>query len=84
MKKEVQYLLEKGLDSPSVSSRSSPCLLVQKSDGTAHFCTEYRRVNAVTVPDCFPMPRMEDCVDSVGSARFMSKLDLLKGYSINS
>lgn len=80
MKKEVQYLLEKGLASPSVSSWSSPCLLVQKSDGTARFCTDYRRVNAVTVPDCFPMPRMEDCVDSVGSARFVSKLDMLKGY----
>lgn len=80
MKKEVQYLLVKGLASPSVSSWSSPCLLVQKSDGTARFCTDYRRVNAVTVPDCFPMPRMEDCVDSVGSARFVSKLDLLKGY----
>ncbi len=80
MKKEVQYLLEKDLASPSVSSWSSPCLLVQKSDGTARFCTDYRHVNAVTVPDCFPMPRMEDCVDSVGSARFVSKLDLLKGY----
>ncbi len=80
MKKEVQYLLEKDLASPSVSSWSSPCLLVQKSDGTARFCTDYRRVNAVTVPDCFPMPRMEDCVDSIGSARFVSKLDLLKGY----
>ncbi len=80
MKKEVQYLLEKDLASPSVSSWSSPCLLVQKPDGTARFCTDYRRVNAVTVPDCFTIPRMEDCVDSVGSARFVSKLDLLKGY----
>ncbi|XP_048035833.1 uncharacterized protein LOC125261281 [Megalobrama amblycephala] len=80
MKKETQYLLEKGLASPSLSAWSSPCLLVQKSDGTARFCTDYRRVNAVTVPDCFPMPRIEDCVDSVGSAKFVSKLDLLKGY----
>lgn len=36
--------------------------------------------NAVTIPDWFPMLRMEDCVDSVGSAEFVSKLDLLKGY----
>lgn len=32
------------------------------------------------MPDCYPLPRMEDCVDSIGSARFVSKLDLLKGY----
>ncbi|KAL1254353.1 hypothetical protein QQF64_016582 [Cirrhinus molitorella] len=44
------------------------------------FCTDYRKVNAVTVPDCYPLPRMEDCVDSVRSARFVTKLDLLKGY----
>ncbi len=80
MKQETQYLLEKGLAKPSISPWSSPCLLVQKSDGTKRFCTDYRRVNAVTIPDCFPMPRMEDCVDSVGSAKFVSKLDLLKGY----
>ncbi len=44
------------------------------------FCTDFRKVNAVTKPDSFPLPRMEDCVDRVGSARFVTKLDLLKGY----
>ncbi|XDV32819.1 hypothetical protein PO909_003528 [Leuciscus waleckii] len=44
------------------------------------FCTDYRKVNSVTVPDCFPLPRMEDSVDNLGSARYVSKLDLLKGY----
>ncbi len=42
--------------------------------------TDYRKVNAVTIPDCFPLPRMEDCIDNLGSARYVSKLDLLKGY----
>ncbi len=37
-------------------------------------------VNAVTVPDSYPLPRMEDCVDNLGTAKFGSKLDLLKGY----
>lgn len=80
MKQETEYLLEKGLAKSSISPWSSPCLLVQKPDNTKRFCTDYRRVNAVTIPDCFPMPRMEDCVDSIGSAKFVSKLDLLKGY----
>ncbi len=44
------------------------------------FCTDYRRVNVLTRPDSYPLPRMEDCVDQVGSAKFVSKFDLLKGY----
>ncbi len=80
MKDEVEYLLENGLAKPSCSPWSSPCLLVTKSDGSARFCTDYRKVNAVTTPDCFPLPCMEDCVDTLGPAKFVSKLDLLKGY----
>ncbi len=80
MKTEVEYLLENGLAKPSCSPWSSPCLLVTKGDGSARFCTDYRKINALTVPDCFPLPRMEDCVDTLGPARFVSKLDLLKGY----
>ncbi len=80
MRGEVDYLLKHGLAKPSCSPWSSPCLLVPKSDGTARFCTDYRKVNAVTIPDCFPLPRMEDCIDNLGSARYVSKLDLLKGY----
>ncbi|KAL1249464.1 hypothetical protein QQF64_020469 [Cirrhinus molitorella] len=80
MKKETDYLVENGLARYSCSSWSSPCLLVNKPDGSVRFCMDYRRVNAVTVPDSYPLPRMEDCVDSIGSAKFVSKLDLLKGY----
>ncbi|TKS65422.1 Retrovirus-related Pol polyprotein from transposon opus [Collichthys lucidus] len=80
MKKEVAYLVEHGLARPSCSPWSSPCLLAPKSDGTPRFCTDFRRVNAVTVPDSFPLPRMDDCIDSVGPAVCITKLDLLKGY----
>ena len=51
MKKEADYLLENGLAVPSCSPWSSPCLLAPKSDGTSRFCTDYRKVNAVTVSD---------------------------------
>ncbi|KAL1263300.1 hypothetical protein QQF64_006039 [Cirrhinus molitorella] len=80
MKAEVDYLCENGLAKQSFSPWSSPCLLVTKSDGSARFCTDYRKVNTVTVPNCFPLPRMEDCVDNLESAKYVSKLDLLKGY----
>ena len=80
MKKEAYYLLENSLAVPSCSPWSPPCLLAPKSDGTSRFCTDYRKFNAVTVPDSFPLPRMEDCIDSIGPAMFITKLDLLKGY----
>ncbi len=80
MKSEVEYLLQHGFAKPSQSPWSSPCLLVPKSDSTYRFCTDYRKVNSITKPDSFPLPRIEDCVDRVGSARYVTKLDLLKGY----
>ncbi|KAL1250723.1 hypothetical protein QQF64_018519 [Cirrhinus molitorella] len=80
MRKEVGYLLTHGLAVPSLSAWSSPCLLVPKPDGSFRFCTDYRKVNSVTKPDSFPLPRMEDCVDRVGASSFVTKLDLLEGY----
>ncbi|XP_049912636.1 uncharacterized protein LOC126397732 [Epinephelus moara] len=80
LENEVEYLLENGLAVPSSSAWSSPCLLVPKSDRTPRFCTDYRKVNNVTKADSYPLPRMEDCVDRVGSATYVTKLDLLKGY----
>jgi len=52
-------------------------LLVPKPNNTSRFCTDFRKVNAVTKPDSFPLPRMDDCVDRLGSAVFVSKIDLL-------
>ena len=80
MKKEVDYLVDNGLATASASPWSSPCILIPKPDGTFRFCTDYRRVNSVTVPDSYPLPRMDDCVDTIGSAQYVTKLDLLKGF----
>uniref|UniRef100_A0A8C5CMY1 Gypsy retrotransposon integrase-like protein 1 n=1 Tax=Gadus morhua TaxID=8049 RepID=A0A8C5CMY1_GADMO len=77
---EVKYMLDNCIAVPSFSSWASPCILVPKPDKTFRFCTDFRKLNAVTKPDSFPLPRMEDCVDQVGHAAFVSKFDLLKGY----
>lgn len=80
MEAEVQYMLDNQIAVPSSSSWASPSLLVEKSDKSPRFCTDYRKVNKVTKSDSYPLPRMEDCIDRVGSAKFVSKFDLLKGY----
>lgn len=80
MKSEVEYLLQRGLAEPSNSPWASPSLRVPKPDGSSRFCTDYRKVNQVTVPDSYPLPLIEDLIDVVGKSRFLSKIDLQKGY----
>ncbi|XP_043968384.1 uncharacterized protein LOC122828679 isoform X1 [Gambusia affinis] len=80
MKKEVEYLVKNGLAIQSCSPWSSPCLLDMKADGSPRFCTDFRKVNAVTVLDAHPLPLIEDCIDEIGPAKFVTKLDMLKGY----
>lgn len=77
---EVDYMLKHDIAVPSPSSWASSCILVPKQDGTPRFCTDLRKVNSVTKSDSFPLLRMDDCIDQVGSAKFVSKFDLLKGY----
>lgn len=50
------------------------------SGGTSRLCTDYRKVNSVTMPDSYPLPRLDDCIDTIGAAKYVTKLDLLKGY----
>ena len=80
MKKEVQYLLDNNLAEPSQSPWASPCLLVPKQDNSFRLCTDYRKVNQVTVRDSYPLPLIEDLLDNVGNAKFISTMDLTKGY----
>ena len=80
LKAEVEYMLKNEIIEAGYSDWSSPCLLVPKPDGSNRFCTDYRKVNKVTKTDTFPIPRMEDCIDRVGKAKYVSKFDLLKGY----
>lgn len=80
LRREVQYMLDNDITEPSKSNWSSPCILVPKQDGTYRLCTDFRKVNSVTKTDSYPIPRIVDCIDKIGNAKFVSKFDLLKGY----
>jgi hypothetical protein len=73
-------MLEKDIIEPSESPWAAPILLVPKQDGSVRFAVDYRKLNSVTVPDAYPMPRIEDLVNKVGNARYITKIDLSKGY----
>ncbi|KAK3097762.1 hypothetical protein FSP39_012961 [Pinctada imbricata] len=73
-------MLENDIIEPSNSDWSSPCILVPKPDETYRLCTDFRKVNSVTKTDSYPIPRIDDCIDKIGSAKLVSKFDLLKGY----
>ena len=78
--KEVQYMLKNDIIEESQSNWSSPCILVPKHDGGFRFCTDFRKVNDKTKSDSFPIPRIGDCIDQIGKAKFVSTFDMLKGY----
>ena len=78
--KEVQYMLKNDIIEESQSNWSSPCILVPKHDGGFLFCTDFRKVNDKTKSDSFPIPRIADCIDQIGNAKFVSTFDMLKGY----
>ncbi len=80
LQQEIDYLLANDFIEPSNSNWSSPCILVPKPDGSYRMCTDYRKVNNITKSDSFPIPRMEDCIDRIGNAKYVTKFDLLKGF----
>ena len=80
LREEIQYLLENDFIESSQRDWSSPSILVPKPDGTFRMCTDYRKVNSVTKTDSFPVLRIDDCIDNIGQAKYVTKFDLLKRF----
>ena len=74
-------MLDNDFIEPSQSEWSSPCILVPKPEGSYRMSTDYRKVNNLSYIDTFPIPRMDDCIDKIGNSKYISKFDLLKGFS---
>ncbi|UYV68342.1 K02A2.6-like [Cordylochernes scorpioides] len=76
---EVNKMIENHIVKPSESPWSSPVILVRKKDGTWRFCVDYRRLNKITKKDVYPLPRIDDALDSLAGSSYFSTMDLRSG-----
>ena len=79
-KKQIAELLEKGWIKPSSSPFGAPILFVAKKDGSLRMVIDYRALNAITIKNCYPLPRIEDLFDQLSKATIFSSIDLQSGY----
>lgn len=79
-KNEFDFLLTKGICQPSKSPWASPLQLVKKADGDWRPCGDYRRLNAVTKPDKYPVRHIHDFSANLAGKKVFSTIDLKKAY----
>ncbi|CAK1579211.1 unnamed protein product [Parnassius mnemosyne] len=81
--KEVETMIagmvKDGVIKPSSSPWYASVVLVKKEDGRMQFCVDYRRLNDVTKKDSYPLPRIDDALDTLIGVKWLSTLDLKSG-----
>ena len=76
----VTELLAAGLIKPSNSPWASPVIVVPKADGSKRMCVDYRRLNSKVIKDGYPLPRIEDCLNTLKDAQYLSIIDLKDAF----
>lgn len=80
VRKVVQNLLDNKVIQESTSPYSSPILLIRKKNGEERLCVDYRALNRKTIKDKYPLPRIDDLLDSLKGCQYFTSLDLASGY----
>lgn len=80
LKKEIDRMMEEGIIEECESPWAAPVVLVPKKTGDMRVCVDYRRLNSVTLPDAYPLPRMDDLLHNAKRTFFMTTIDLRAGY----
>lgn len=78
--KELKEMEESGVIEPSHSKWASPIVVAKKKDGSLRLCVDFRKLNAETPLDAYPMPRTDELLDKLGGAEYITTLDLARGY----
>ena len=77
---QLDTWFEQGVIEPSISPWSAPIVIAYRN-GKPRFCIDYRKLNAVTTPDEFPIPRQSEILSSLSGAQVLSSLDALSGFT---
>ena len=80
VREELKEMLKHGVIERSRSDWALPLVTVHKKDGSLRLCVDHRRLNGLSKADAYPIPRVDDLIDRVGQAKYISTLDLTKGY----
>ncbi|CAG2199128.1 unnamed protein product [Mytilus edulis] len=80
LEEELKKMIDKNLIEPSCSPWAAPVCLVKKRDGSIRFCVDFRKLNERTVKDAYPLPRIDDTLDTLSGGKWFSCVDLASGY----
>ncbi|KAI5151537.1 hypothetical protein ENBRE01_2203 [Enteropsectra breve] len=80
IEEEITKLLETGIIRRSNSPWASPVVLVPKKDGRKRLCIDYRAINDITTRDAYPLPRIDEILDTLSGASVYTNLDATSGY----
>ena len=81
VKQHIRDLLHRNIIRESTSAYASPIVLVRKKNGDLRLCVDYRKLNAKTIKDAYPLPRVEESFDTLCGSRYFSTMDLTSGYN---
>ena len=76
----VDDMLKANIIRPSISPWSSPVVLITKKDKSTRFCIDYRKLNSLTKVISYPLPLIDDLLNSIHDSRYFTSLDLKSGY----
>lgn len=79
-KKYIEENLHKGFIVPSQAPFASPILFVKKANGGLRFCIDYRKLNALTRKDRYPLPLIDETLARLGKARIFTKFDIRQAF----
>lgn len=77
---KVQSLINAGVIQERQSAYASPIVIIPKKSGEMRLCVDYRALNAITVKDMYPLPRITDQLDRLAGKIYFTTLDLAQGY----
>lgn len=77
---QIKQMMEEGIIEPSSSPWAAPVVIVKKPCGEPRFCVDYRGLNQLTLKDSYPLPRVDESLDFLSRGKFITTLDLSRGY----